>query len=584
MRILVISLVALSIALVATADKPEDYPPPPPVPEAAKVISTTTRKPIVTTLRRKVPPPTKVVKPLKSKLKPKKAVKKPLPLVKKRPNPPQPPKPKVVKPAVKQLVRQIVKQEAQRRDSSYGAPAAPPKRQVIIKQAGPSKQYGWVGHGRYAPLNIKNPFPSDLPKWIPMGNNIFEAGLLYPGKPGSAPAAETYSPPAPAPAPVKSEPSYTPPQPSYSQPQETYADPPEYEDSYSAPAPQPVYNPKPTTTQAPYIPPEIPAQPAYPAPVPSYGQSSLLQDTYEPVTAVPAYTTAQPAYQPAYTTAPPAYQTPTQPAYSFSAPASNKPFTVFNTPSQTSYGAQPVQQYAQPEPVQPSYPAVPSPGNYPDFNSLPGFAGQTYLEPSQPNYEAQASYDYPTVQNAFDVPLKVEETQPEDDVYFIFYEDKPEEEQLLKGYVSDVAPPAQESKFSPPKPESVRTVYVPYENAVNVPGVFDVSVGSSFGYSEPTARPVASNPSYDNPISSFDAPIYDENSYTAEASSYDANTFSEPLWRGNAGSLVRKARKPAVIDDVVRDATSVQFKTSLATSNLPFGSRLNSRTPYNIGL
>ena len=85
-----------------------------------------------------------------------------------------------------------------------------------------------------------------------------------------------------------------------------------------------------------------------------------------------------------------------------------------------------------------------------------------------------------------------------------------------------------------------RTVYVPYENAVNVPGVFDVSVGSSFGYSEPTARPVASNPSYDNPISSFDAPIYDENSYTAEASSYDANTFSEPLWRGNAGSLVRK--------------------------------------------
>ena len=455
MRILVISLVALSIALVATADKPEDYPPPPPVPEAAKVISTTTRKPIVTTLRRKVPPPTKVVKPLKSKLKPKKAVKKPLPLVKKRPNPPQPPKPKVVKPAVKQLVRQIVKQEAQRRDSSYGAPAAPPKRQVIIKQAGPSKQYGWVGHGRYAPLNIKNPFPSDLPKWIPMGNNIFEAGLLYPGKPGSAPAApETYSPPAPAP--VKSEPSYTPPQPSYSQPQETYADPPEYEDSYSAPAPQPVYNPKPTTTQAPYIPPEIPAQPAYPAPVPSYGQSSLLQDTYEPVTAVPAYTTAQPTYQPAYTTAPPAYQTPTQPAYSFSAPASNKPFTVFNTPSQTSYGAQPVQQYAQPEPVQPSYPAVPSPGNYPDFNSLPGFAGQTYLEPSQPNYEAQASYDYPTVQNAFDVPLKVEETQPEDDVYFIFYEDKPEEEQLLKGYVSDVAPPAQESKFSPPKPESVR--------------------------------------------------------------------------------------------------------------------------------
>ena len=99
---------------------------------------------------------------------------------------------------------------------------------------------------------------------------------------------------------------------------------------------------------------------------------------------------------------------------------------------------------------------------------MPGFAGQTYLEPSQPNYEAQASYDYPTVQNAYDVPLKVEETQPEDDVYFIFYEDKPEEEQLLKGYVSDVAPPAQESKFSPPKPESVRYDISVYSRVVPI--------------------------------------------------------------------------------------------------------------------
>ena len=62
---------------------------------------------------------------------------------------------------------------------------------------------------------------------------------------------------------------------------------------------------------------------------------------------------------------------------------------------------------------------------------------------------------------------------------------------------------------------------MPYENAVNVPGVFDVSVGSSFGYSgsQPKPAPVsaAASSSYDNPISSFDAPIYDENSYTAEA-------------------------------------------------------------------
>ena len=63
-----------------------------------------------------------------------------------------------------------------------------------------------------------------------------------------------------------------------------------------------------------------------------------------------------------------------------------------------------------------------------------------------------------------------------------------------------------------------RTIYVPYENAVNVPDIFDISVGSSFGYSEPAATKSPSVlSSYDNPISSFDAPIYDENSYTAEA-------------------------------------------------------------------
>ena len=68
-----------------------------------------------------------------------------------------------------------------------------------------------------------------------------------------------------------------------------------------------------------------------------------------------------------------------------------------------------------------------------------------------------------------------------------------------------------------------RTIYVPYENAVNVPDIFDVSVGAGFGYSDQppvTKSPAAVQSSYDNPISSFDAPIYDENSYTAEAVSY----------------------------------------------------------------
>ena len=46
-----------------------------------------------------------------------------------------------------------------------------------------------------------------------------------------------------------------------------------------------------------------------------------------------------------------------------------------------------------------------------------------------------------------------------------------------------MAPPnPNQNNFSPPNPDDIRTIYVPYDDAVNVPDVFDVSVGSSFGY------------------------------------------------------------------------------------------------------
>lgn len=418
MRILVITLVALGLTnVLVTADKPEDYPPPPPVPAAKSVSSTTT---------------TTTVKPVVKKIKPSEVP------VKSRPRSLKPELGKKKKLAIKKSKKEVPVQAAQRRDSSYGAPSyAPPKRQVIIKPAGPSKQYAWVGHGRYAPLNIPNPFPDDLPKWIPMGNNIFEAGLLYPGKPGSAPA----SPKKPAPPPPAA-PSYSAPvaQPSYSSPQASV-------DSYSAPEPAPVYNPKPT--EAPKVvnlPVEIPAQPAYPS-VPSYGQSTLLGQ-YEPVTAVPAYTTAPPAYtttQPAYQ-----YQQPTsqyqQPSSQYQQPSSpSKPFTAFGSQAQSSYA--------------PTLPDIGPPGNYPTFNNLPGYS---YNEPS---YEAQASYEssksapVPNTYNAYDVPLKVEETyqQPDDqDVYFIFYEDN-QEAPGSPGYVSEAAPPAPtNNQFKPPDNEDIR--------------------------------------------------------------------------------------------------------------------------------
>ena len=452
---------ALGIAVVGGdgLKDAKDYPPPPPVPSSAAIVKTTPSTVKTTTTATKV---TTVKTTIKTK-KPVPEVKKP----KKHKGPKLEVKPKVVKKPVVEKKPKLKVLPAQRRDSSYGAPAAPsygapapPKRQVIIKPAGPSKQFGWIGHGRYAPVNIKSPFPKDLPKWIPMGNNIFEAGLLYPGKPGGAQkaASSSYSPPPAAPA-----------QESYGAPQasNTYESPappppvPSYEtqDSYSAPQPaaspeiiyappqpQPVY---PKATEAPpsyaqpSLPPEIPAQPAYQSNVPSYGQSTLLGQIYDPepanaysapaapVTAVPAYTTPRPSYP---TT--PASYTPAQPTYNNNV----QPFTAFgSTAHQSTFSSYP-STTAQPTynvpAIETAYQPVDKPGNFPTFNTLPGFAGQTYLEPSQNTYEAQGSIQQtktvgaPSVNsfNAYDVPLKVEETyntpaEEDQDVYFIFYED-----------------------------------------------------------------------------------------------------------------------------------------------------------------
>ena len=81
----------------------------------------------------------------------------------------------------------------------------------------------------------------------------------------------------------------------------------------------------------------------------------------------------------------------------------------------------------------------------------------------QPGYEAQASVESPKqvpALNAYDVPLKVEETyaSPEEDqdVYFIFYEDKPDETPQLQGYVSEAAVPPTKNQFKAPDDDDIR--------------------------------------------------------------------------------------------------------------------------------
>lgn len=78
-----------------------------------------------------------------------------------------------------------------RRDGSH-APAAASSG-VIIRPAGPSKQYAWVGHGNFVP---DHKLPIDIfhaanlvPKWLPSVDPVFAANLLYPGAVASAAAS-----------------------------------------------------------------------------------------------------------------------------------------------------------------------------------------------------------------------------------------------------------------------------------------------------------------------------------------------------------------------------------------------------------
>jgi hypothetical protein len=76
--------------------------------------------------------------------------------------------------------------------------------------------------------------------------------------------------------------------------------------------------------------------------------------------------------------------------------------------------------------------------------------------------------------------------------------------QTEQGYV---VPPPEGNGFTPPK--DIQTIYVPPENAINIPDTFGVDVGSSFGYqadqsSQLSISPASSSFSFDNPA--FNAP------------------------------------------------------------------------------
>ena len=128
----------------------------------------------------------------------------------------------------------------------------------------------------------------------------------------------------------------------------------------------------------------------------------------------PSYAPAQPSYappQPSYAPARPSYA-PAQPSY---AGAGNAPFTAFGSSAHSGYApittAAPAQPTYNVPAIEAVYEPIDKPGNFPAFNSLPGFAGATYLEPSQSNYEAQASFDSPKGNNCFYAKIALFDTR-----------------------------------------------------------------------------------------------------------------------------------------------------------------------------
>lgn len=221
--------------------------------------------------------------------------------------------------------------------------------------SGPSQQFGWVGHGTYAPLNIPNIFKAAgiNTRWIPEVNEIFEAGLTYPVAPApvayaqdklriedpvqEAKPVQSYSAKAqPAPIKVKSVPA-----PVKTSEYESPAVAPAYE--APAPAPAPAYKASQSVSAPTYKSPAPVLSVKYkaPAPAPAY-KAPVSAPTYEAPAPAPAYkaptaTSQAPKELPAQ---PPIYTS--QISYKAS-----KPISVVNTNKRPeSYGSQSIDLYS----------------------------------------------------------------------------------------------------------------------------------------------------------------------------------------------------------------------------------------------
>jgi len=422
------------------------------------------------------------------------------------------PKPQTIKSAQK-TGKPVAKVPVERNYNS--APAAP---KFIIKQAGPSQSYGWVGHGSYAPLNINNIFKAAgiNTRWIPEIDPIFTTGLLYPSP--SQPlsndshkkaksTASSYGFPSISGVPsnkVKKSIANS----EYNLSKEKKIT---KQLSFESPAVPPPYVTSELSAIPPtYVKPESPAippsntkleQPAVPPPY--IGQKYIEPSSFTFNTkTVPEATNVQ---------------------KSFSFRTTEKPTTI-KAPSVSVNGS-----------------PTPSLG---------------YIRPTtyKPAYVSSTSKPFSLVIDSSKSKLKGQSPKKKDEeVFYIFYENNKNplepiktgidlqkyiEEEIEKTKQKDIIKrPLPQRKsfkkhtaFKDPRyfdvpikieengegftpPSAIRTIFVPQDNKASLPKIIDVDIGTSFGYNNklkksrfPSFSEVEKS-SYNSPITSYDAPI-----------------------------------------------------------------------------
>jgi len=456
------------------------------------------------------------------------------------------------------------------------APVAPvatrysgPGPKFIIKQAGPSQQFGWLGHGRFAPLNIPNIFQTVglNTAWLPGVNSVFPVGLNYPG-----PASHHTHSPGPVTvkktttlAPVRTE-KYKAPTTTATTTASSLGEIPVYQPSHNTPLP--AYRPGNKQNQMEtlyygsqivnlYTPPVKTTTTTTTATTATTTTTTPTTTTYKPVTTTPTLkftyktykTTSRPAApfryssapvtspSPSYISTPAPYYGHSSPQYGYGspqpsiAPYHNTPQYGYGSPQPTiaPYHSSPQYGYGSPQPSQALHGNYHQPSSVRPFTAFTAFSRSTPAPAPAP--APVAASQAPIVGIIETEELKNSDKPGDGEVFYIFYEneDLPQKtgnsglkrfihEEIAKEVAEDNLPSesiVHESKdvsnkfpnfalieeinkpepavfydvpikieetgegFDPPS--EIRTIYVPIENAINVPENFQIDIGTSFG-------------------------------------------------------------------------------------------------------